>query len=436
MPAHDGGAVRDDQQQDQGQGQHDGVAGLGEQDDPVRRRAQEDPAEHAGQQHETPEQAEAAAPQVGLPAQRAPRRVGGGERRGDRRGQAGGEESDPEEQRRRAAEQRFEARRDRRRVGRVGALSEQRRSGDHHRRRDQAPQRHRAEGVLPALADVLFVAARVRPPFEDGAGVEEQVVGNHRGADQRQHGEQRARRHPRDQQPGKQLARVGRGEDRGQAEHHAHQTHQGDQRVLDRPVGAGHQQGAGQRADDRHQEPLRKPGEQADAEGRSEQVAGLERRVAGQDGRRDEAERGRPDPRVRQAVAYRLGEAAPSGEADPRRHVLQDDGGDHREQDGPEQGGAVPRAGPARGDQGSRSDEGGGDQETRPDSKTAHDLDPPTVAEPRRTRPGGAGRPHVRRADDGFPRERAPAGRADARQVYDRLARPAATPASGCFVAA
>ena len=59
--------------------------------------------------------------------------------------------------------------------------------------------------------------------------------------------------------------------------------------------------------------------------------AGLERGVPHQDRHRDESERSHPDPPIVEAVANGFREPAPASEAHAGCHVLEDDGGSHRE---------------------------------------------------------------------------------------------------------
>ena len=126
MCPHDPRLVGDHEQQDQREWEYETVSRLRQQDDVVRRATQRDGAEHAGGEHESPEQTESAAPKVRRPPERPARRVGGGERGGDRRGQPGREEPEAEEDRRGATEERFQAFGDRGGVRRVRSLSEER----------------------------------------------------------------------------------------------------------------------------------------------------------------------------------------------------------------------------------------------------------------------------------------------------------------------
>ena len=71
---------------------------------------------------------------------------------------------------------------------------------------------------------------------------------------------------------------------------------------------------------------------------------------------RNETEHPDPDPPLGEAVADGFREPPPTGEAHAGRHVLEDSGGGHREQDGPQQRHAVARAGAAGGDDGPGTD--------------------------------------------------------------------------------
>ena len=159
--------------------------------------------------------------------------------------------------------------------------------GDQHRGGDQPAERDRAEGVEPRLFHTHVLARRVRPLLQSGAGVQKQVVGNDRGADQRQDDEQRARRHARHQRAHRQLPQARGGQGGDDAEHHAHHHHQRHQDILNRPVTAGQQQTRGKSAQQGDCDARVQAGQRVEAERGSQQVAGLEGGVAQQDGHRD-----------------------------------------------------------------------------------------------------------------------------------------------------
>ena len=79
--------------------------------------------------------------------------------------------------------------------------------------------------------------------------------------------------------------------------------------------------------------------------------------------------------RRRDAGADRLGQAPPPGNTCPGRHVLQDDGGRYRKEDGPEQGGTVTGPGGAGRHDGARADERGRYQQPRSKSESGHGKD-------------------------------------------------------------
>ena len=63
---------------------------------------------------------------------------------------------------------------------------------------------------------------------------------------------------------------------------------------------------------------------------------------------------------------------APPGETHAGRHILEDDRGGHREQDGPQKRHAIASAGAAGGDDGSGTDERRGDQQARSEAEPFH----------------------------------------------------------------
>ena len=85
-----------------------------------------------------------------------------------------------------------------------------------------------------------------------------------------------------------------------------------------------------------------------------------------------QAECAHPDPPVVEAVADGFREPAPPGETHAGRHILEDDRGGHREQDGPQKRHAIASAGAAGGDDGSGTDERRGDQQARSEAEPFH----------------------------------------------------------------
>ena len=360
MLAHHAGAAGQVQQHEHADRQEHAVDRLGRHDDGEGVEAggrAHNAAQHNGDVGE--EVALVAA--VQLPAEQTGQHIGNAQRGDDGAGDAGADQADGQEGNGQVAQQRLQL------CGHVDGgvdfhAAHHGAGGDHDRAGDEAADDHGAAHVKLGQGDLLGVL----PGLAGAGGMDEQVVGNHGGADEGHAGHDGAAGNGGDHAL-KHFAPIGLYHKHGHAEHHGHHA-DADGQQLFQPLN-GVLMGVQEQdahAPDGCDDTGRHAGEGRNADGRTGQVAAHVGHAAQNDGgghqRHHKGAQGRAVFEFGHQV---FGQAVLGNNAQAGRHALHDDHGDHREYHAPQQLVAVSRTGAGGAGHSARADERANHQQAR-----------------------------------------------------------------------